>query len=58
MLSIVPAMRTVAAALVLALMTVACGYKGPLYLPKPKPAAEKQAPPAESDEKKKDESGK
>ena len=51
------AMRSTAAALILALTTVACGYKGPLYLPKPKPVAEKPAA-GDSDDKKKDETGK
>lgn len=51
MLPTAPAMRTAAAALILSLVTVACGYKGPLYLPKPKPAAEKPAAPDEKEKK-------
>ena len=35
-------MRVVVCSLVLATVLAACGYKGPLYLPKPKP--ETQAP--------------
>ena len=37
-------MRAVVSMLVLAAMLAACGYKGPLYLPKPKPEAQQPAP--------------
>ncbi len=37
-------MRVVSSLLLLALLA-ACGYKGPLYLPKPKPAAQTQNAP-------------
>ena len=47
-------MRAAIFLVVLAVLTSGCGYKGPLYLPKPKPEASKPAPkPApEQDEKK------
>jgi predicted small lipoprotein YifL len=37
-------MRAVISMLVLAVLIAACGYKGPLYLPKPKPEATSPAP--------------
>ena len=47
-------MRALLSLIVLAALLAACGYKGPLTLPKPKPEAQKPAPPASSqpDEKK------
>lgn len=46
------AMRTVVSLLVLAVLTAACGYKGPLYLPKDKPEAQPRAPAPAQDSKK------
>lgn len=47
-------MRALLSMIVLASMLAACGYKGPLYLPKPKPGAQKPAePPAARDPDKK-----
>ena len=37
-------MRAVLSLIVLAVSIAGCGYKGPLYLPKPKPEAQKPAP--------------
>jgi predicted small lipoprotein YifL len=37
-------MRAPISLLVLAALLAACGYKGPLYLPKPKPEAQSAAP--------------
>ena len=37
-------MRAAICLAVLALLASGCGYKGPLYLPKPKPDAQKPAP--------------
>ena len=50
----VAAMRALLSLIALAVSIAACGYKGPLYLPKPKPVAQKPAPhpPAPSEEKK------
>ena len=49
-----PSMRAAFWLIVLALSIAGCGYKGPLYLPKPKPEAQKPAPPpAEQQEGKK-----
>jgi len=45
-------MRTVVSLLVLAVLTAACGYKGPLYLPKDKPEAQPRAPAPAPDPKK------
>ncbi|MDH5535230.1 MAG: lipoprotein [Betaproteobacteria bacterium] len=42
--------------IVLAAVVTACGYKGPLYLPKPKPEAQQPAPAATPEEKKNDSS--
>jgi predicted small lipoprotein YifL len=39
-------MRSVLASLAALLILAGCGYKGPLYLPKPKPAAQQPAQPA------------
>ena len=39
-------MRAAFSMIVLALSIAGCGYKGPLYLPKPKPEAQKPAAPA------------
>ncbi|MGQ0525882.1 MAG: LPS translocon maturation chaperone LptM [Betaproteobacteria bacterium] len=45
-------MRTVVSLLALVALLGACGYKGPLYLPKPKPEAPaKPAPPADDTKK-------
>lgn len=38
-------MRALLPLIVLASMLAGCGYKGPLYLPKDKPGAQKPAPP-------------
>ena len=44
-------MRAVLSLIALAVSLAGCGYKGPLYLPKPKPDAQKPvpAPPAPPD---------
>jgi len=42
-------MRALLPLLMLAALLAACGYKGPLYLPKPKPEAQKPASPPASD---------
>lgn len=48
-------MRAVVSSLVLLAVIAACGYKGPLYLPKPKPEAQAPAPaPAEAKKDAKD----
>jgi predicted small lipoprotein YifL len=39
-------MRSLAALICLAFILSACGYKGPLYLPKPKVDTRKPPPPA------------
>jgi predicted small lipoprotein YifL len=39
-------MRVSLVLLVVLLMLAGCGYKGPLYLPKPKPAVQQPAQPA------------
>jgi len=39
-------MRAVVSSLVLTALLAACGYKGPLYVPKPKPEAQRPAAPA------------
>ncbi len=46
-------MRALPLLIVLATLSSACGYKGPLYLPKPKPEVQKPAPPAPQQEEKK-----
>jgi predicted small lipoprotein YifL len=38
-------MRALLPLIVLVAMLAGCGYKGPLYLPKPKPEAKKPAAP-------------
>ena len=38
-------MRNLLPLLMLAVFLAGCGYKGPLYLPKPKPEAQKPAQP-------------
>lgn len=43
-------MRALVPLIVLSLLLAACGYKGPLYLPKPKPEAQKPATPPDSQE--------
>jgi len=49
-------MRIVIPMVVAALLVAACGYKGPLYLPKPKPEAQKPvAKPAAAQEETKPE---
>ena len=49
-------MRALLLLIVLSSMLAACGYKGPLYLPKPKPAAQKPAaPPAPQPQEKRQE---
>jgi len=45
-------MRAFITLIVLAAVLTACGYKGPLYLPKEKPPAQKSAPQPEEKEKK------
>ncbi len=47
-------MRAAICLLVLAVLLSGCGYKGPLYLPKPKSEAPKPAPAPQQDEKKPD----
>jgi len=37
-------MRAAISLILLAVLLAGCGYKGPLYLPKPKPEAQKPAP--------------
>lgn len=52
-----PSMRAALFSVILAAAVTACGYKGPLYLPKPKPAAQQQpASSATSEEKNNDSS--
>jgi predicted small lipoprotein YifL len=46
-------MRVLPLLVALATLSSACGYKGPLYLPKPKPEAQKPAPAAPQQEEKK-----
>ncbi len=47
-------MRTSLALIVLVMQLAACGYKGPLYLPPEKPAAQEPAPdPVPENENKK-----
>ena len=46
-------MRALLPLIVLALLLAGCGYKAPLYLPKPKPEAQKAAPPAAQPDDKK-----
>lgn len=44
-------MRAIVISMLIAAAIGACGYKGPLYLPKPKPAVQQQAPTTAPDEK-------
>lgn len=47
-------MRAAISLILLAALLAGCGYKGPLYLPKPKPEAQKSAPkpaPTQDDRK-------
>lgn len=46
-------MRALLSLIAVAVWIAGCGYKGPLYLPKPKPEAQKPAPPpaAKAEEK-------
>ena len=47
-------MRATLTLILAAALLTACGYKGPLYLPKPKPEAQKPAmPPASQETEKK-----
>lgn len=46
-------MRAISTLIILAVLLVACGYKGPLYLPPEKPQAQKPAPEPAPDEKEK-----
>ncbi len=39
-------MRAALYSTAIAILIAGCGYKGPLYLPKPKPVAQKPAAPA------------
>ena len=39
-------MRITFSSLAIVLLIAGCGYKGPLYLPKPKPAVQQPAPAA------------
>ncbi len=45
-------MRSLVSLLALVVLLAACGYKGPLYLPKPKPGAPAASPPAEENKPK------
>ena len=45
-------MRVIVSSLVLLSLLAACGYKGPLFLPKPKPEAPATAPAPAQDLKK------
>jgi len=48
-------MRNLLPLLILAAFLAGCGYKGPLYLPKPKPEAQTPAsPPASREEENKE----
>lgn len=44
-------MRAAVTVIVLAAVITACGYKGPLYLPKPKAEAQKPAAPLPEEKK-------
>ena len=46
-------MRALIPLIALVSMLAGCGYKGPLYLPKSKPAAQKPAPPPANGEQEK-----
>jgi predicted small lipoprotein YifL len=45
-------MRAIVSSLVLLSLLAACGYKGPLFLPKPKPEAQTTTPAPAQDPKK------
>lgn len=45
-------MRALLPLIALSLLLAGCGYKAPLFLPKPKPEAQKAAPAAQPDDKK------
>jgi predicted small lipoprotein YifL len=45
-------MRAIVSSLVLLSLLAACGYKGPLFLPKPKPETQTTAPAPAQDPKK------
>jgi len=47
-----PRMRAAVTLIVLAAVMTACGYKGPLYLPKPQPEAQRPAPAGTAADKK------
>lgn len=48
------AMRALLPLIAVAAIMAGCGYKGPLYLPKPKPGAQQPAtPPAQQENEKK-----
>jgi predicted small lipoprotein YifL len=49
----VAAMRALLSLIALVVSIAGCGYKGPLYLPKPKPEAQKPAPPLSAPDDKK-----
>jgi predicted small lipoprotein YifL len=44
-------MRAVISLLVVISLLAGCGYKGPLYLPKPKPEPQRSPPPAQEPKK-------
>ena len=46
-------MRVALSSIVCVLLLAACGYKGPLYLPKDKPQAQKPAPAQQPKEEEK-----
>ena len=47
--SLLHVMRLAASLVLAGVLLGACGYKGPLYLPKPKPEAQRPAPAAAPD---------
>jgi len=51
------AMRALSPLIALAVLLAGCGYKGPLYLPKPKPGAQQPATPPASQENEKKPTG-
>jgi len=50
-------MRALSPLIALAVLLAGCGYKGPLYLPKPKPGAQQPATPPASQENEKKPTG-
>jgi len=50
-------MRALLLLIAVAALSAGCGYKGPLYLPKPKPEAQKPATPPASQENEKKPAG-